>query len=268
MKIPLTQGRDFTDEDRVGAPNVVIIGAEMARRHWPNENPIGHSIRVGDLTNGDVFTIVGVVGDAHYQSRSPEELRPFMYFSWASSRKPPRTMTIVARVRDGSGAAASLGGLLASLDHRLPVPAITPMKEVLATTMATPRFALTLFGVFAIIAVALAAIGLYGVLSYLVRQRTHEMGVRAALGASRARLLRLVVGGALRLTVAGLAVGIAAAYGLTRWMDNLLFNVSPTDPRTFIALPLLLAVVALLASLLPALRAARADPMQAVRGDG
>jgi len=106
------------------------------------------------------------------------------------------------------------------------------------------------------------------VLSYLVRQRTQEMGIRAALGASRGRLLRLVVGGALRLTAVGLAVGIAAAYGLTRWLDKLLFEVSPTDTRTFVALPLLLAVVALLASLLPALRAARADPMQAVRGDG
>jgi putative ABC transport system permease protein len=268
MKIPLIDGRDFTDEDRVGAPNVVIIGAEMARRHWPNENPIGHGIRVGNLSTSDVFTIVGVVGDAHYQSRSSEELRPFMYFSWASSSNPPRAMTIVARVDDGSGAAVSLRGLLASLDRRLPVPAVTPMTDVLATTMATPRFALTLFSVFAIIAVTLAAIGIYGVLSYLVRQRTHEMGVRAALGASRARLVRLVVGGALRLTVAGLVVGIAAAYGLTRWMNNLLFNVSPTDLRTFIALPLLLAVVALLASLLPALRAARADPMHAVRGDG
>jgi putative ABC transport system permease protein len=268
MKIPFMHGRDFSDEDRVGAPKVVIIGAEMARQYWPNENPIGHGIRVGDVTNGDVFTIVGVVRDAHYQSRSPEELRPFMYVSWASLSKPPRSMTIVARVDDGSGAAASLRGLLASLDRRLPVPAITPMKEVLATTMATPRFALTLFSVFAIIAMILAAIGIYGVLSYVVRQRTHEMGVRAALGASRARLVRLVVGGALRLTLAGLAVGIAAAYGLTRWMDNLLFNVSPTDLRTFIALPLLLAVVALLASVLPALRAARADPMQAVRGDG
>src|SRR5215510_7411233 len=266
MKIPL-RGRDFTDGDRVGAPDVVIISAEMARRHWPNEEPIGQRIRVGDVLNGDVFTIVGVVGDARYISRSPEGLRPILYFSYASSPQPPRAMTIVARVRDGS-AAASLRGLLASLDKRMPVPAITPMKDAVATSMATPRFALTLFGVFAIIAVALAALGLYGVLSYLVRQRTHEMGVRAALGASRARLLRLVVGGALRLTVVGLVVGIAAAYGLTRWLDKLLFEVSPTDTRTFIALPLLLAVVALLASLLPALRAARADPMQAVRGDG
>ena len=267
MKIPLKRGRDFTDGDRVGAPNVVIISAEMVRRHWPNEEPVGQNIRVGDVLRGDVFTIVGVVGDARYLSRSPEGLRPLMYFSYASSPQPVRAMTIVARVRAGN-AAASLRGLLASLDRRLPVPAITPMKDLVATTMATSRFALTLFGVFAIIAVALAAIGLYGVLSYLVRQRTHEMGVRAALGATRGRLLRLVVGGALRLTVVGLALGIAAAYGLTRWLDKLLFEVSPTDTRTFVALPLLLAVVALLASLLPALRAARADPLQAVRGDG
>ena len=175
-------------------------------------------------------------------------------------------MTIVARTRR-DGTPEGLRVVLTTQDRRLPAPTIAPMTRLVGSAMATRRFALTLFGVFAATAVVLAAIGLYGVLAFLVRQRTHELGIRVALGATRSRLLMLVIGGALRLTVAGVVVGLLGAYALTRLLGSLLFGVSPTDTTTFVALPLFLAVVALLASLIPGARATRADPMSALRGE-
>jgi len=211
-----------------------------------------------------LMTIVGVVGDARYQTLESEPTRRMMYFSWHAT--PQQGMTLVVRTRQ-EGAPEALRVVLSTQDRRLPAPAITPMTQLVGTAMATRRFALMLFGVFAATAVALAAIGLYGVLAFLVRQRTHELGIRIALGATRSRMLMLVVGGALRLTIAGVVVGLVGAYALTRLLGTLLFGVSPTDTTTFVALPLLLAVVALLASLIPGARATRADPMSALRGE-
>ena len=177
-----------------------------------------------------------------------------------------QSMTVVARTR-GDAIPEGLRVVLTTLDRRLPAPTIAPMTQLVGSAMATRRFALTLFGVFAATAVVLAAIGLYGVLAFLVRQRTHELGIRVALGATRSRLLMLVVGGALRLTIAGVVVGLLGAYALTRLLGSLLFGVSATDTTTFVALPLLLAAVALLASVIPGARATRADPMSALRGE-
>jgi predicted permease len=264
MGIRVLRGRDISPSDREGAPDVVVINATMARKYWPNENPLDRQIRVGDVAKGPVATIVGVVADARYQTLESEGARPMMYFSWHA--EPQQSMTLVARTR-GDGAAERLRLVLASQDRRLPAPTLTPMTRLVGTAMATRRFALTLFGVFATTAVVLAAIGLYGVLAFLVKQRTHELGIRVALGATRGRLLMLVVGGALRLTLAGVAVGLLVAFWLTRSLGSLLFGVSPTDTATFVALPLFLALVALLASLVPGARATRADPMSALRGD-
>jgi putative ABC transport system permease protein len=175
-------------------------------------------------------------------------------------------MAVVARVRDDAGVAA-MRGVLVSMDRRLPAPTITLLETFVRDAMATRRFALLLFALFAATALLLAAIGLYGVLSYLVRLRTHELGIRVALGAPRGRLVMLVVGGALRLTAIGVAVGLVASYALTQTLGSLLFGVSPTDRGTFIALPLILASVAVLASVVPAMRATRADPMRALRGE-
>jgi predicted permease len=264
MGIRLLRGRDISVEDREGMPAVVVINATMARKHWPNDDPIGKQIRVGDVVKGQLMTIVGVVGDARYQTLEAEPTRRMMYFSWHAA--PQQGMTMVARTRQ-DGTPEALRVVLATQDRRLPAPTLTPMTQLVGSAMATRRFALMLFGVFAATAVMLAAIGLYGVLAFLVRQRTHELGIRIALGATRARMLMLVVGGALRLTIAGVAVGLVGAYALTRLLGSLLYGVSPTDATTFVALPLLLAVVALLASLIPGARATRADPMSALRGE-
>ncbi|HEY9228889.1 MAG TPA: ABC transporter permease [Gemmatimonadaceae bacterium] len=264
----LLRGREFTPEDRTPAPSSVIISSEMARKYWPGEEPIGQRIRVGDVIKGTVVTIVGVVDDMRYQTLDADGLGPMMYFSWydASFLPPQRSMTIVARVHDDA-ARASIRSVVASLDRRLPPPSVTPISRVVESAMAPQRFASTLFGAFAMVGIALAVIGLYGVLSYLVRQRTHELGIRVALGAPRRRLLALVVGGAIRLTIAGVVVGLLTSYALTRWLGTLLFGVSPTDRETFVVLSLLLGVVAVIASLIPAMRAMRADPMAALRGE-
>jgi len=264
MGIRLLRGRDISADDRDGVLPVVVINATLARKHWPNEDPVGRQIRVGDVVKGRLMTIIGVVADARYQTLESEGTRPMMYSSWHAS--PQQGMTVVARTRL-DGAPEALRVALATQDRRLPAPAISPMTQLVGFAMATRRFALMLFGVFAGTAVVLAAIGLYGVLAFLVRQRTHELGIRIALGATRSRLLMLVVGGALRLTLAGVVVGLLGAYSLTRLLGSLLFGVSPTDGITFVALPLLLGVVALLASLIPGARATRADPMSALRGE-
>lgn len=189
-----------------------------------------------------------------------------LYQFMGASQSPQRTMVIVARERSG-GIAASVRTTLAALDRRLPPPVMRRMEELVGTAMASQRFAFTLCTVFAVTALVLAALGLYGVLAYLVRQRTHELGIRVALGASRTSLVKLVVGGALRMTTVGIAVGLLTAYALVGTLQRLLFGVEPTDAATFALLSGILAVVAMIASVIPALRATRADPMQALRGE-
>jgi predicted permease len=262
MGVRVLRGRDISPNDREGAPFVVVINATMASRYWPNEDPVGREIRIGDAVKGPVATIVGVVADVRYQTLESEGARPMMYYSWHAQSQ--QSMTLVARTRS-DGTPEALRVVLASQDRRLPAPMLTPMTRLVGAAMATRRFAFALFGVFATTAVALAAIGLYGVLAFLVKQRSRELGIRVALGATRGRLLMLVVGGALRLTLAGIAVGLLGAYWLTRALGSLLFGVSPTDTATFVSLPLLLALVALLASVIPGARATRADPMSALR---
>lgn len=265
MKTAMLRGRDFTTADREGAPDVVIINAAFAKQYWPNDDPIGQQIRVGDIIKGPVLTVVGVVGDVRYYALENHNVRPMMFFSWHAA-SAQRTTAIVVRVRQES-VLASVNRVLGSIDSRLPPPNVTTFSEIVADVMATPRFALTLFGLFAGLAVVLAAIGLFGVLAYLVRQRTHELGIRVALGATQGRLMRSVIGGAVRMTAIGVAIGLFASYALTKSLGTLLFDVSPTDATTFIVLPLVLSAVAILASVIPALRATRADPMVALRGD-
>lgn len=263
MGIHLLRGRDIQPTDRDGAPLVTVISAALAKRYFANVDPIGRQIRVADLERGPVLTIVGIVDDVRYQSLETET-RPYMYFSWHAS--PQRTMAIVARSKS-PGAAASLRAAVAAIDRRLPAPTVVAMDDLVKQVMSTRRFALVLFGVFAATALVLAVIGLYGVLSYLVRQRAHELGIRIALGASSPRVIGLIVFGALRLTVVGVAVGLLGARWLTASLGSLLFGVSATDTLTFVALALLITAVSIAASVVPALRATRADPMLALRGE-
>lgn len=262
--IRLLRGRDITPEDREGAPLVGVISLSMAKRYWPDADPVGRQIRIGDLVNGPLITIVGLVADVRYQSLEGDEIRPMLYLS--AYARPTRSMALVARVSIDA-ASASLKSIVASVDHRLPPPTVARLRDLVAMAMATRRFALTMFGVFAAVAVTLAVIGLFGVLSYLVRQRTHELGIRIALGAPRSQLLGMVVGGALRLATAGVVVGVGASLALTGLLGSLLFGVTPTDTSTFVVLPILLVLVAVGASIVPAVRAVRVDPINALRGE-
>lgn len=266
LGIRLLQGRDFSTVDRSGAPESMLISESMARRHWPAGDALGRRLRVGDVIAGPVFTVVGVVGDVRYQSLETPEVRPMMYFSELS--RPQRTMAYVVRGSRVGGHGEAVRQAIASLDPALPAPTMSAMNELVDDAMATPRFALTLFTIFASTALLLAAVGIYGVMSYLVRLRMHELGVRVALGAPPARLVASVVARALRLTIIGVVIGLAGAWMLTRSISTLLFGVSRTDPGTFAAIAVLLTAVAALASLFPALRAARADPLLALRAEG
>jgi putative ABC transport system permease protein len=266
MGIRLVRGRDFTPQDGANAPAVVIVSETMARRAWPNEDPIGRRIRVGNVVSGPEYTVVGLAADARYLSLESPETRPMAYFSSAARRQ--RAMMLVVRGPDAGALAPALRQTMRALDARLPAPAVTPMPQLIGMALSTQRFALVLFGVFALAALLLAAVGIYGVMSYLVRQRTHELGIRVALGAPTRRLVGSVVGSALRVTLVGVAIGLLGAWALRRSLDTLLFGVSATDPWTFVGIAALLTIVAAVASLLPARRATQADPMLALRGGG
>jgi putative ABC transport system permease protein len=262
MGIPLVRGRDFDWRDDADAPPVIIINETAARTHWPAEDPIGKQmvVRMGDETPR---TIVGVAGDVrHSDLRSAP--RATVYYPHAQLNFPWFDLM----VRSSADPAALLPALrreVLAVDPNLPLYSAKRMTEVVSESVAEQRFNMLLLSLFATIALTLAAVGIYGVMSFSVNQRTHEIGIRVALGAERGRVLRLVVGQGLALAVAGVAIGLAAAFALTRLMRSLLFEVSSTDALTFVAVPLLLIATAYLACYLPARRAARVDPMVAMR---
>jgi putative ABC transport system permease protein len=261
----IVRGRDFTNDDRLGMPEVVIISETMAAKHWPNEDPIGSRIRIGDIVRGPEFTIVGVIRDMRYQDVSDSELRPMMYFSLAAH--PQQGATVVMRATSAAALAAGVREAVSSLDPSLPIPTVRSLEELVGTATATHRFAFTLFGVFAATSLVLAAIGIYGVMAYMVRLRTHEFGIRIALGAPAAKLVGTVLRGAATLMGIGIVIGLIGAAWLTKLMATLLFGVEPRDATTFVSVAMVLAVVGLAAALIPARRATRADPIAALRGE-
>jgi putative ABC transport system permease protein len=262
MSIPLLQGRLFTDRDTAESEQVVIINETLRRRFFPNADPLGKRIAF-DGANGPWHTIVGVVGDVRHsgleQEAGLELYRPF-------AQTPTRSVTLVVKSSlDPGSVVASIRREVSSLDAEQPIHSIRPMTEIVARDIAPERFNLTLLAVFAAVALLLALIGVYGVMSYAVTQRTREIGVRIALGAQSRDMLKLVVGQAMWLVLAGVASGVGGALALTHLMKKLLFEVESSDPLTFIAVSLLLTVVALLACWIPARRAAKVDPMIALR---
>lgn len=267
MAIPLLAGRDLAETDTRQSPNVVVINEAFARRHFASEDPIGHRIRLQGQFR-DPLIIVGVVGDVRHfglnEQPVAEAYVPFLQDPLSETYR--RSMTIVARTEsEPLGIAASLRAQLTSLDASLPVYSVKPMTEYLRDSLSRRRFNTILLSAFAGVALLLAAVGIYGVMSYGVAQRTHEIGIRLALGAQARDILSLVVGQAMLLTLAGITVGAAAAYALTRVMESLLFEVSATDPLTFAVISILLAGVALAACFVPARRATKVDPMIALR---
>jgi len=262
LGIPVLQGRAFTPADRDGAPRVAIINAALARRFFPGEDPLGKRIDMSWKSSG-WQEIVGVVGDVRHDGLDLP-VTPTVYVPFLQA--PDTAMTLVARTAgDPMGQVGAIRAQVAALDPNQPLSQVRTMERLVAESIGPRRFSLSLIGGFALAALLLAAIGIYGVIAYSVSQRIHEIGIRMALGARHADVLRLVLGQGLRLVMAGLVVGLAAAIPLARALSSFLFGVRPTDPLTFAGIPLLLAGVALLASYLPARRAARTDPLTALR---
>ena len=263
-RIPLLRGRDFTAHDNnEGAPKVAIINRTMANKFWPNQDPVGKHFAHND-TPPKWITVVGVVGDVLQYGLSQTSTAPEAYFP--EYQGEDSGMNVLVRT-----AGAPLGELPAvrdaihELDSQLPVANPREMSEVVTDSSSQQRFLALLLGLFAGLALVLAAVGIYGVISYSVAQRTHELGIRIALGAGRHTLLRMVLGEGLRLALAGVVAGLAGAWSLSRFLASLLYGVKPDDPLTFAAVPLVLLSVALLACYIPARRATAIDPMRALR---
>jgi putative ABC transport system permease protein len=263
LGMTLLAGRGFTDQDTADAPLVVIINETMARRFWPKEEPIGKRIRFpGNPERNPWMQVVGVVRDVKHELNlavTPEFYRPYAQDAW-------REMNLVARTRtEPMALAAAIRSQVLALDNDQPVFRIRTLEQVRSESVLFQRFSVVILGLFGTLALILVAAGIYGVMSYSVAQRAHEIGIRLALGAQARDVLRLVVGQGLGLTSIGVAIGVAAAFGLTRLMERLLFEVSATDPSVFLVIALLLAAVALVACYLPARRAMKVDPMVALR---
>ncbi|HYY97748.1 MAG TPA: ABC transporter permease [Pyrinomonadaceae bacterium] len=266
MGIQLVRGRDFDErQDRVDAPAVVVVSEATARRFWPGEDPVGKRITPGTPTTPeDWCQVIGVVKDVR-QFDLAAEPRPQMYLNYPQADFfAPRHLVVSTSV-DPLGLAGAVRKAVWEIDRDQPVSNVRTMEDVLSESLARQRFSMLLLGVFAGLALVLAAVGLYGVMSYTVAQRTREIGVRMALGAQTGHVLRLVVAQGLKLALVGVALGLVAAFMLTRVMSSLLFGVSPTDPATLAVISLVLVGVALLASYIPARRATKVDPLVALR---
>ena len=261
--IPLLRGREFDERDKGDDPKVVIINEEMARRYWKDSDPVGSRIKVGPAENEPWLTVVGVVGDVRNVGL---EAGPSLATYEPHPQRPWSTMNVIVRTEgDPVNLAAAVRDGIRAIDRQLPISNISTMDQRISRSVAPQRFNMFLLGVFAALALMLAGVGIYGVMSYSVTQRTSEIGVRMALGARPGDVLRLVVGQGMMLTLTGVAIGLVAAFALTRVMGSLLFGVSATDILTFFIVSVLLTGVSLAACYLPARRAAKVDPMTALR---
>jgi predicted permease len=272
FRIPVLRGRDFTEKDVADAPQVALINEALARQYWPSQDPIGQQIRDGNGVG--VETIIGIVADSHN--------------SGLAKPADPMIMIPIAQVTDRYNAAyANIQPLFWLVrthgDPHLEIPAVTErlriasagfpvghirtMDEVMGRSTTRQGFNMLLLTIFGAVALLLAAIGIYGLMAYSVAQRTHEMGIRMALGADRANIRKLVAWQGIRLALVGVVAGIAASFGLTRLLSAFLFGVKPWDPVVFVLAPFILTAIALLAVWLPAARASKVNPMQALRAE-
>jgi len=267
MQIPIRSGRDFRAMDREQQPRVAIVNEAFVRQLFPGQNPIGTRI---DWARSDEphewMTIIGVVGDVKHSGLN-QPVDPAVYAPFSQNDEAWRKfMTLVIRTRvPVAGLVEDVKKQVWSLDRQIPVSGIQSMDDLLAVSVAQERFNMLLLGSFAALAVALAGVGIYGMVAYRVNQRTHEIGIYIALGAQHRHVLRLVMKDGVKLGLLGIVLGLAGAIALTRVMVSLLFEVNPTDPATLIGVALLLAAVAMLACYIPARRALSIDPMTALR---
>lgn len=265
MKIPLVQGRDFNDQDKVDTAQMVVITEKTARHFWPGENPIGKRIKPGSSASQSPWReVIGVVKDVR-QNDFIAEPKLQMYLAYRQTNAfAPNALVVRTRV-DPLSLGSTVQRTIWDVDKDQPVSDINTMENIVSAAVARQRFSMMLLGVFATLALVLAAVGIYGVMSYSVAQRTREIGIRMALGAQRSDVLKMTVKQGLKLVGFGLVIGLAVAFVLTRVMASLLFGVSATDPLTFLSISAVLLAVAVLASYIPALRATKVDPMVALR---
>ena len=274
MGIPLKQGRFFTNQDDERSQPVVVIDEVFANKYFPNTDPIGRGINIG--SDNDPFQVIGVVGHVNQwsiDSNDRESLQAQLYEPFRQMSGRPGGVSVVLRAEEVGGKPdAALSSLFSSIRNVVQsqnsqnvIFGRRTMNEVIAESLAAQRFSMILLNAFAVVSLMLASIGLYGVISYLVGQRTHELGVRVALGAQRSDVLRLVLNHGMKMALGGVALGLFAAFGLTRLLAGMLYGVSATDPATFLVISLLFAMVALLACFVPAWRATKVDPMIALR---
>lgn len=268
MRIPLLRGREFAEGDDSTAPGLVIVSQSVARSLWPGSDPLGKRISMEDHPKpGDWLTIVGVVDDVKQQGLAKKS-DPAIYQPYLQITHPffLNHMTFVVRTASNPlGVPSGMRAVLSEVDKDQPVQSIAAMDNLIAATTAEPRFQARLLAVFAIMALALAIVGIYGLLAYSVAQRTHEIGVRIALGAQTADVVRMLLRSTLVLVGEGIMIGTAGALAVTRVLAKFLFEVKPNDPPTIAAVALTLVCAALVACYIPARRAMRVDPMVALR---
>jgi putative ABC transport system permease protein len=262
LEMPLVKGRFFNAGDKLDAPPVVIINQALAQRYWPNEEAVGKRIRL-PLSEKPVWaTIIGIAGDLHHRGLD-QPVKPEFYVSL--SQYPYSAAILAVRsTQDPVSLTSAIRHEVQSIDPAQPIAHVRTLEQVIADSVAPRRLSVVLLTIFAGLALALASIGIYGVMSFLVVQRTHEIGVRMALGAQRSDVLRLVISHAAALIGAGAILGLVAAFFSTSLLRSVLYEVNALDLPTFLFVTLTLALVALLASYIPARRATRADPMIAL----
>jgi putative ABC transport system permease protein len=262
LQIPLLKGRFFSSDDRAGRPKTIVISRQLAEQYFPRENPLGKHLRLAAEENGD-YQVVGVVADTLHQVGQPA--RATMYFPVLNGGNYMGLSLAVRTASDPLAISIPIQKQIAVLDPELPVSDVLTMQQIIAQSLGNASLSASLVLAFAVLSLVLASVGLYGVLSYLMTQRTGEIGVRMALGAQRGQVLRLMLGDGLRPAFYGLVLGLAASAGTVRLIHSMLYGTRPLDPAIFAAVAATLLVVAVLACLIPAWRASQIDPMQALR---
>ncbi len=265
LRLPLLRGRAFSLTDRDGAPSVAVINETLAQQMWPGEDPIGKTLLYGSSRNGTPTVVIGLARNAKYRSLGEDPI-PMIYLPFAQQAR--RSLSLVVQMRPGApDPERALREAVHALDAALPIEQIAPMEVVVGVALLPNRIAMALALLFGATGLLLAAVGLYGILSYMVSRRRREIGIRMALGAAAADVRNLVLGDGLRLVLIGLTLGFAGAAGVSRLLRSFLFGVSPLDPVTYGGIALLLTLVAALACLVPVRRALRTEPVEVLRHD-
>jgi len=268
LEIPILRGRGLTEQDNETAPRVIVINEAMARRYWPNEDPVGKRMAIGESSKDTSWrTIVGIAGSVRHASLTEEPV-PCAFIDYRQDVESWSRMAFVMKTKtDPASLSSAVRSSLVAIDPQQPVYAIEPLEKLVEGSVAPRRFVMSLIGSLAFVALALALVGIYSVISFSVNERTREIGIRMALGANRGDVLRMVLGQGMRVSAIGIVAGLGIAFAVTRLLRTLLFEVSTTDPKTFGLVVALLTLVALLACYLPARRATKVDPLVALRSE-